>query len=71
MVDANGNTLQVGDKVLVVGTITDLADGIHPVALLNAQQQGQVLSFTYYTADLRKATEDGSTIFGDVNGPGK
>lgn len=71
MVDANGNEFVVGDYVLVLGKVTALAPGIHQVVMLDAQQQGQTLSMTYYANDLRKGVVDGQFIKGDLAGPGR
>lgn len=57
----------VNDDVIVLGTITALAPGIHPVANISVMLNGFSVEFTFYCNELIKASIDQPT--GVVSGP--
>lgn len=66
--DHNGVNIGTDDKVIILGTVKETTNGIHPVANVEVLLQGQLITLTFYCADLRKATIDANTITGVVSG---
>lgn len=67
--EITGNPVEKNDQVIILGTITDLATGIHDIANVEVTQNGEPETPTFYCSELIKATVDGNTITGALEGP--
>lgn len=68
--DQNGKTLAVDDEVVFLGRIAAITPGIHCVANVEVQQQGELVELTFYAEDLIKnELGQARAILGDVDRP--